>query len=46
LLAKTLGVPKSAVSIAAGGAARLKQVAVEGDAEALSAMIDRWPRRS
>jgi uncharacterized protein (TIGR00251 family) len=44
LLAGTLRVPKSAVSIAAGAAARLKQVKVEGDAKALSAMIDAWPR--
>lgn len=42
LLAKTLGVPKSAVTIVAGGAARLKQVRIDGDTTALSAMIDAW----
>jgi uncharacterized protein (TIGR00251 family) len=42
LLAKTLRVPKSAVSIVAGGAARLKQVRIDGDTRALSAMIDGW----
>jgi hypothetical protein len=42
LLAKTLDVPKSAVSIVAGGAARLKQVRIDGDTHALSAMIDGW----
>jgi len=46
ILAKTLHVPKSAVEIVAGGAARLKQVKVEGDAGALSAMIDGWLRLS
>jgi hypothetical protein len=42
LLAKTLRVPKSAVSIVAGGAARLKQVRIGGDTTALSAMIGAW----
>jgi uncharacterized protein (TIGR00251 family) len=42
LLAKTLRVPKSAVSIVTGGAVRLKQVRVDGDRMALSAMIDAW----
>ncbi len=42
LLAKTLRVPKSAVSIVAGRAARLKQVRIDGDTQALSAMIDAW----
>ena len=42
LLAKTLRVPKSAVRIVAGGAARLKQVRIDGDTKALSAMIDAW----
>ena len=42
LLAKTLRVPKSAVSIVAGGATRLKQVRIDGDTQALSAMIEAW----
>ncbi len=42
LLAKTFGVRKSAVSIVAGGAARLKQVRIGGDTQALSAMIGTW----
>jgi len=46
LLAKTLRVPKSAVSIVAGGAARLKQVRIDGDTKALSAMIDAWQHLS
>jgi uncharacterized protein YggU (UPF0235/DUF167 family) len=46
LIARTLDVPKSAVSIVAGGAARLKQVKVEGDVGTLSAMIGTWPRLS
>ena len=43
LLAKRLRVPKSAVTIAAGHTARLKQVRIEGDAEALAREIDTWP---
>jgi hypothetical protein len=39
LIAKWLGVPKSTVTIAHGGKSRLKQVAVAGDAEALSRLI-------
>jgi uncharacterized protein YggU (UPF0235/DUF167 family) len=35
LLAKALGVPKSAVTLVAGDTARLKTVAIEGDSEAL-----------
>jgi hypothetical protein len=46
LLAKTFRVPKSAVSIVAGGAARLKQVRIDGDTKALSAMIDAWQHLS
>lgn len=42
LLARTFRVPKSAVSIVAGGAARLKQVRIDGDTNTLSAMIDAW----
>ena len=44
LLGKALKVPKSAIGLAAGGAARLKQVKVAGDAARLSAMIGTWPR--
>lgn len=40
LLAKSLRVGKSAVTIAAGHGARLKQVA--GDPDALAREIDRW----
>ena len=36
LIARWLGVPPSMVSVAHGGKSRLKQVAVAGDAEALS----------
>jgi uncharacterized protein (TIGR00251 family) len=39
LIAKWLGVPKSTVTVAHGGKSRLKQVAVGGDAEALSRLI-------
>jgi uncharacterized protein (TIGR00251 family) len=39
LIANWLGVPPSSVSIAQGGKSRLKQVLVEGDAGALSALI-------
>ncbi len=46
LLAKALGVPKSAIAIVAGGGARLKRVHIEGDAAALSAIVERWPRPS
>ena len=42
LLAKALGVPKSAVTLARGGQSRLKMIAVEGlDAPTLAARIDR-----
>lgn len=40
LLAKTLGVAKSAVSIAAGATSRLKTVDVGGDARMLSAQLE------
>lgn len=36
LLAKALGVPKSAVTLVAGDTARLKTVAVEGESEELA----------
>ena len=39
LIARWLGVPPSTVSVAHGGKSRLKQVAVTGDAEALSRLI-------
>ena len=41
LIAKWLGVPPSTVTGAHGGKSRLKQVAVTGDAEALSRLIAR-----
>ncbi|MER8526016.1 DUF167 family protein [Mesorhizobium sp. M0814] len=40
LVAKALGVPASAVSIAAGGTARLKTLRVLGDPAALAKRID------
>ena len=42
LIAKRLRVPKSAVTIAAGHGARLKQVRVAGDPRALGEEIERW----
>jgi uncharacterized protein (TIGR00251 family) len=39
LIAKWLGVPPSTVTVAHGGKSRLKQVAIGGDAEALSRLI-------
>ena len=39
LIAKWLGVPPSTVAVAHGGKSRLKQVAVVGDAEALTRLI-------
>ena len=42
LLAKRLRVPKSAVTIAAGHSARLKQVRIAGDPDALAREIDGW----
>lgn len=44
LLAKSLGVPKSAIEVIAGATARLKQVRIAGEPRALSGMIDAWPR--
>jgi len=40
LLAKTLGVPASAVSVVAGGRSRLKTVRVLGDAAQLAKSVD------
>jgi uncharacterized protein len=39
LIARWLGVPKSTVGVAHGGKSRLKQVAVSGDAGALTRLI-------
>jgi uncharacterized protein YggU (UPF0235/DUF167 family) len=39
LIAKWLGLPPSAVSVARGGKSRLKQVKVDGDADELSQLI-------
>jgi uncharacterized protein (TIGR00251 family) len=39
LIARWLKVPTSSVSIAQGGKSRLKQVKVDGDAEALAAAV-------
>jgi uncharacterized protein (TIGR00251 family) len=39
LIAKWLGLPPSAVKVAQGGKSRLKQIAIDGDPEALSALI-------
>lgn len=39
LIASWLGVPKSAVAVVQGGRSRLKQVAIEGNGIALSALI-------
>ena len=39
LIAKWLGLPPSTVTVTHGGKSRLKQVAVAGDAEALSRLI-------
>ncbi len=39
LLARALGVPKSAVTVTAGEAARLKTVAIEGDGAALATRL-------
>lgn len=44
ILSKALKVPKSAVAIVAGGAARLKQVRIEGDPTSLSHTIETWRR--
>lgn len=41
LLAKALGVPKTAVAIAAGHTARAKTLRVAGDPETLGAALDR-----
>jgi len=43
LLARTLRVPKSAVTVIAGATARLKQVRVAGEPGVLGAAIEAWP---
>ncbi|RVA52404.1 DUF167 domain-containing protein [Mesorhizobium sp. M7A.F.Ca.US.001.01.1.1] len=40
LIAKAIGVPGSAVSVVAGGTARLKTVRIEGDPETLAKSIE------
>ena len=40
LVAKTLGVPASAVSVVAGGTSRLKTVRIVGDPEALAQRVE------
>jgi len=40
LLAKALGVPKSAISVASGETARLKTIAIAGDGAALAEVIE------
>jgi uncharacterized protein (TIGR00251 family) len=40
LLAKALGVPKSALTLVSGDTARLKTIAIEGDPTALAARLD------
>ncbi len=42
LLAKTFGRPKSAVSIVRGATQRLKQVRIDGDADALARIVAGW----
>lgn len=44
VLAKTLGRPKSAVTIVSGATQRVKQVRVSGDADQLAAIVDGWGR--
>jgi uncharacterized protein YggU (UPF0235/DUF167 family) len=46
LIAKRLRMPKSAVTIAAGHTARLKQVRIAGDSVALGKEIESWPTSS
>ncbi|MGE0061587.1 MAG: DUF167 family protein [Xanthobacteraceae bacterium] len=41
LLAKALGVPHSTVTIIAGATARIKRIAIEGDAENIVAALER-----
>jgi uncharacterized protein YggU (UPF0235/DUF167 family) len=41
LLAKTLGVPKSAVTLIAGESARLKRIHIRGDSAVLAAVMNK-----
>ena len=41
LLAKALGVPKSTVSVIAGGSSRLKSVRMDGSPDSLAAAIEK-----
>lgn len=41
LLAKTLDVARSKVTLAAGESARIKRIAIEGDGKALAAQLER-----
>jgi uncharacterized protein YggU (UPF0235/DUF167 family) len=43
LLAKLLGVPKSAVTLIAGDTARLKTVAIAGDGAGMAARLAAFP---
>lgn len=43
LIARAFPVRKSAVTIVSGHTSRLKQVRIEGDPDALSAVIATWP---
>jgi hypothetical protein len=43
LVAKALGVPKTAVTLAAGGRSRLKSLEIAGDGAALEAALRRLP---
>ena len=45
LLAKALGLPKSAVRIAAGETARLKTVFIQSDSPALRARLENWGKK-
>jgi uncharacterized protein (TIGR00251 family) len=45
LLAKAFRRPKSAVAIASGGSARIKQVRIAGDPTELAAAVEGWPTK-
>ena len=42
LLAKTLGLPKSSIRIAAGETARLKTIAIKSESPSLRARLETW----